>query len=313
MNTLGNTFTGISISTQYVTTSYRGITPIFTTQSQGSTYQVHVGGNINVGILTFQGFNVPGFSFKPNTLYNCWFVPNPGETLRTSNVGIINTPFDENGNSTIYYAKHNWNNQGDNFYFFTDSQKFPDPQFVLDNPEALYNGVNPRGTFSITEVDQSQLSSKDLEDIKKGISDVKTSIDNTNNKLDNVNSNLNNINQSITDDTVNVDSSTLPSDTTDDITSTGFDNIFQQLYTTFTSGSAQDLVITIPFTGKSFTINTSNVYAGAELGLVKTLINIFWYFIISYFIVKDIGKKINKIKSGDIEHVQEDNIKEDLL
>lgn len=124
---------------------------------------------------------------------------------------------------------------------------------------------------------------------------------------------LNNINSNITDDNVNVDSSSLPSDNTNDITANGFNTLFDKIYTTFTSGTAQDVVIKIPFTNKSFTINVANVYGGANLGIVKTLIQTFWYFVISYFIVQDIAKKINKIKSGDIEHVQEDNIKEDLL
>lgn len=120
-------------------------------------------------------------------------------------------------------------------------------------------------------------------------------------------------NDFLKDDNVAVDSSTLPSDTTEDITSDGFNSIFEQFYTTFTSGASQDVVITIPFTNKSFTINANNVYAGANLGFIKTIIEAFWYFVISYFIVQDIGKKINKIKSGDIEHVQETNIKEDVL
>lgn len=120
-------------------------------------------------------------------------------------------------------------------------------------------------------------------------------------------------NDFLRDDNVGVDSSTLPSDTTENITSDGFNSIFQQLYTTFTSSAAQDVVITIPFTNKSFTINANSVYGGANLGFIKTIIEAFWYFVISYFIVQDIGKKINKIKSGDIEHVQETNIKEDIL
>lgn len=155
-----------------------------------------------------------------------------------------------------------------------------------------------------------------------------------NGSLSSIGDNLNNVNNSINqgnqlqqeqnqlqqeqndflkDDNVGVDSSTLPSDTTENITSDGFNSIFQQLYTTFTSGSAQDVVITIPFTNKSFTINAKSVYGGANLGFIKTIIESFWYFVISYFIVQDIGKKINKIKSGDIEHVQETNIKEDIL
>lgn len=120
-------------------------------------------------------------------------------------------------------------------------------------------------------------------------------------------------NNFLKDDNVVVDSSTLPSDTTQDITDSGFNNIFNTLYNTFTSGSAKDLVINIPFTNKSFVINAQNVYGNANLGLIKTLIQTFWYFIISYFIVQDIGKKINKIKSGNIENIQEDNIKEDML
>lgn len=132
-------------------------------------------------------------------------------------------------------------------------------------------------------------------------------------KLQNIDNSVNNLNGNITSDYVDVDSSTLPSDNTSDITSDGFDSIFNQIYTTFTSSTSKDLVITIPFTKKSFTINSANVYGNANLGFVKTLIESFWYFVISYFIVQDIAKKINKIKSGDIEHIQEDNIKEDLL
>lgn len=120
-------------------------------------------------------------------------------------------------------------------------------------------------------------------------------------------------NNFLKDGNVVSDGSNLPSDNTQDITEDGFNSIFNTIYTAFTSNSSNNLVVTIPFTGKSFTISANTVYGSADLGLVKTLIQTFWYFVISYFIVKDIGKKINRIKSGDIEHVQEDNIKEDML
>lgn len=132
-------------------------------------------------------------------------------------------------------------------------------------------------------------------------------------KLQNIDNSVNNLNGNITSDYVDADSSRLPQDSTENVTLSGFNDIFQQLYNTFTSGSAKDVVITIPFTNKSFTINSRNVYGNANLGLVKTLIEAFWYFVISYFIVQDIAKKINKIKSGDIEHVADSNVKEDLL
>lgn len=146
--------------------------------------------------------------------------------------------------------------------------------------------------------------------ILKKQDEIKNEVTNQGNQI---NSSINNVDSSINNSDVSADSSSLPTDNTTDIAENGFNNIFNQLYNTFTAQTAQDLVITIPFTKKTFTINSKTVYAGANLGFVKTLIETFWYFIISYFIVQDIAKKINKIKSGDIENVQEDNIKEDLL
>lgn len=143
--------------------------------------------------------------------------------------------------------------------------------------------------------------------------DVSAKLNDINNGINNVNNSVNNLNDSINNDNVNADASTLPTDDTTDITANGFNSLFNKIYTTFTSGTAKDLVVNVPFTGKSFVINYKNVYGSADLGIVKTLIQAFWYFTISYFIVRDVGKKINKIKSGDIEHVEENNIKEDLL
>lgn len=167
----------------------------------------------------------------------------------------------------------------------------------------------------------SQWTVENLESINKKLDTISDQIQAKQDEIKNevtkqgteINNSVNKVDSSINNSDVSADSSSLPSDNTSDITADGFNNIFNQLYKTFTTQTAQDLVITIPFTQKSFTINSKTVYAGADLGFVKTLIQTFWYFVISYFIVQDIAKKINKIKSGDIENVQEDNIKEDLL
>ncbi len=170
--------------------------------------------------------------------------------------------------------------------------------FLFHNPAAF---VSSGTSWTISKVSSSSLSS------------IGSTIDQGNQLQQEQNQLQQEQNDFLKDDNVSADSSTLPTDTTEDITSDGFNNIFNQLYTTFTSGSAKDVVITIPFTNKSFIINSSTVYGGANLGFIKTLIEMFWYFVISYFIVQDVGNKINKIKSGDIEHVQDNNIKEDLL
>lgn len=167
----------------------------------------------------------------------------------------------------------------------------------------------------------SQWTVQNLESINKKLDNISAQIQAKQDEIKNevtkqgteINNSVNNVNSSINNSDVSVDSSSLPSDSTEDITDDGFNTIFTQLYNTFTKGSAKDLVIQIPFTKKSFVINAKNVYAGAKLGFVQTLIEMFWYFVISYFIVQDIAKKINKIKSGNIEDVQQDNIKEDML
>lgn len=172
-------------------------------------------------------------------------------------------------------------------------------QYCLTNLQRLNEKIDATNTY--------------LDSIDANVKDIRDAIIATNDKIDKTNEKLDNVNNNITNNNVSADSSTLPTDNTNDITEDGFNNIFTQLYNTFTSGAAKDVVVNVPFTNKSFTINVSSVYGNADLGLVSVLIKSFWYFTICYFIVTDISHKINKIKSGDIEHVQSDNIKEDML
>lgn len=167
-------------------------------------------------------------------------------------------------------------------------------------------------------------------DYTNSISNVKSAIDKTNTIMGQVNDNIkneskkiqdsiknstNSINNTITDSNVDdVPISDLPTDDTKDITQDGFNNLFNTIENLFTTGKSVDVVIKIPFTDKSFTINANTVYGDtSKLGAVKSFIQAWYYFFISLFIVKDINKKINKIKSGNIENVQSDDIKADIL
>lgn len=123
------------------------------------------------------------------------------------------------------------------------------------------------------------------------------------------------IQNTLTDNnTNNISNNDLVTDNTQDITENGFSNIFNTLYNAFTSYSSKDVVVPVPYTNKSFTISKASIFGGfTELSWLENLSSAFWYFIISLFIVKDISKRFNKIKSGDIEHVVDCNVKEDLL
>lgn len=101
-------------------------------------------------------------------------------------------------------------------------------------------------------------------------------------------------------------------DTTQDIAEGGIDSIFTTIKNTFTSSGGVDVVVPVPFTDKSFTI-PSNMVEEACPNWVKIIIKAFWWYIISVFIVSDISNKINKIKSGNIENLENSNIKESML
>lgn len=129
---------------------------------------------------------------------------------------------------------------------------------------------------------------------------------------DRVDQSINDMNNSINNSDVNVDSS-LPTNDTNDITENGFNSIFNTLYNAFTQKNSQDIVLSIPFTNKSFVINYNTVFGNFTFGIVGDIINAFWYFVICIYIVKDIENKIYKIKSGNIEDIETGNIKGDLL
>lgn len=129
------------------------------------------------------------------------------------------------------------------------------------------------------------------------------------NSTDKINDNLNN------NDTSEVDTSGITnSDTTVDITQDGFNSIFTTLQTYFTSNNGGSLTLTIPFVNKSITISKATVYGNfKQLSTIENLASLAWYFVISLYIVKQVQKMINKIKSGNLEDVVDNNIKADIL
>ena len=118
------------------------------------------------------------------------------------------------------------------------------------------------------------------------------------------------------DDTINNNSIYLPQDNTNDITQNGLNTIFTNIYNAFCTGQAQDIVFPIPFTNKNITLQANyirNMLTNSGSTWVITIIEAFWWFLISRFIVKDITNKITKIKGGNIEDIENSNIKGDML
>lgn len=155
-------------------------------------------------------------------------------------------------------------------------------------------------------------------------SDINNSLNETNKKLDNIdskteetNNKLDNLNKDITSSDVSgIDASSLPSIDVNDPTEAGIDSIFTNLYNAFCSGEPQDIVFPIPFTNKNITLNATYVQdmlQNNNAGWLLIFIQAFWAYLFSRFIIKDISSKIGKIQSGNIEDIQNSNIKEDML
>lgn len=120
----------------------------------------------------------------------------------------------------------------------------------------------------------------------------------------------------ISDDTVTSSASDLPSVNVNDPSQNGINNIFQSIYNAFCTGQAQDIIFPIPFTNKNITLNPyyiSNMLNNNGATWIYTLIQAFWGYLIGRYIVKDVSKKITKIKGGNIENLENENIKEDML
>lgn len=135
-----------------------------------------------------------------------------------------------------------------------------------------------------------------------------------NNNLNNIDSSIDDLNDNLTNSDININiQDSLPDDNTTDITTSGFDSIFNTIYNAFTVQNSKPLEINVPYVNKKFIISADTVYQGLNLGIFEELFSLVWYFIVSLFIVKDISKKINQIKSGNFENIQTNNVKEDLL
>lgn len=187
------------------------------------------------------------------------------------------------------------------------------------NMQVLYYQL---GSYTlILDTQQQQEINEDsnkqlLSDINKNQQQTTQAIDNLNNSQQETTNAINDLNNTITDDNIQNSSIYLPSDTSNDITQDGLNGIFTSIYNAFCTGQAQDIVFPIPFTNKNITLQANylrQMLTNSGATWVITIIESFWWYLISRFIIKDISNKITKIKSGNIEDIENSNIKGDML
>lgn len=128
-----------------------------------------------------------------------------------------------------------------------------------------------------------------------------------------IDKNFADLGSTITDSNINLDNN-LPTIQIQDITQVGFGELFTKIRDAFTKDDiGAYITFTLPFVNKTFTLSFYNIYGNFNLTVVKQIVTPFWYFVVSLYIVKDIAKQLNKLKSGNIDNVANENVKEDLL
>lgn len=136
------------------------------------------------------------------------------------------------------------------------------------------------------------------------------------NEQQQINSNLENLNDNLMNDNFDNSNLNLPTNNTQNTADSGLNNIFINMYNAFCTGVAQDIVLPIPFTNKNITIEPDFLYNAlynSNANWLILFIQAFWGYLIGRFIVLDVNSKFNKIKSGNIENLENSNIKGDLL
>ena len=155
-----------------------------------------------------------------------------------------------------------------------------------------------------------------LSDINNQQQETTNAINNLNNSQQETTNAINNLDNTITDTNIDDNSINLPTDNSNDITQDGLNGIFTSIYNAFCVGQAQDIIFPIPFTNKNITLQANYVrdmLSNNGATWLITIIEAFWWYLISRYIVKDITNKITKIKSGNIEDIENTNIKGDML
>ncbi len=161
---------------------------------------------------------------------------------------------------------------------------------------------------------QKEKESQQRQELIDNQKETNNKLDETNEKLEETNNNIKDTNDFLKNDNVPEDNEfNLPSVEVDDPTANFFDTMFMGLYNAINVEGNQQ--ISFKIFSKDIVINSDdfNFLVGNEWGILRIILTSSWVFGIGIFILKDIRKMIDKIKSGNIESVASDDIKADMV
>lgn len=151
-----------------------------------------------------------------------------------------------------------------------------------------------------------------------GINNLNNSIQENTEQQEETTNEVKKLNDFMSSEDVDEDAYDMPTDNpTQDITDSGFNGIFTKLYNKINNWSGDGIdgiSYPIPFTNQRIFVRadmTENIVN--NWGQLKNLLNLVWYVLVSLYVVKDVQKYIDGLKTGEILSKSDTNIKTEML
>ena len=224
---------------------------------------------------------------------------------------------------TIYNV-WNVNNPTPKRYDISTSYLIPEG-FFLVRSNAINDFLAEKGKFSTltptyatSDEELQAITRSGFQDLNSNIQQQTQQMTNTiNNASTSITNSVDNLNNTITDTTTDDSQVELAQDNNQDLTNGFFTGLYNSIEDAFTDTSYKYINFPIPFTNKNITFSSSyvlnNIKRNSKFSVLVSLAESVWWFGLGYFVLLDIYKKINAIKSGDLTNIENENITTNLL
>ena len=180
-----------------------------------------------------------------------------------------------------------------------------------------YNKLHPT-TYSTSDQELQAITRSGFNNLNNSINNQTSQMTNSiNDASTSITNSVDNLNNTITDTTTDDSQVQLAHDNNQDLTNGFFTGLYNSIEDAFTDNGYKYVQFPIPFTNKSITWSSSyvlnNIKRNSKFSVLVSLAESVWWFGLGYFVLLDIYKKINAIKSGDLTNIENENITTNLL
>lgn len=216
------------------------------------------------------------------------------------------------GISSITQYQVNFSNENYRYYFSSNNSLTQNT--ITDScvmPFEYVNYIDPYVAWYFSNVIDADGK------VNSSLNDLLVQVANINSHTENIEGDMEDIKDFLSNNNANDSSfNRTPISTPSSDTDANVDSIFYSLETAFTSSASANVELPIPFTNNTIIIPNNLVRSRLSHlgdGFLLTIVQLFWWWFLGRFIIKDILNYLDKLQSGEIISHSDDNIKADLL